>query len=85
MSHLLHHDAIFTQTRKTPYLTHTLHSHTLVWFSLRLSLGLSYLCLGLLVIRSPLRPFFFTSLFRYAGSVGWECRFILSLSRSSRY
>ncbi|CAB4390796.1 unnamed protein product [Rhizophagus irregularis] len=75
MSHLLHHDAIFTQTRKTPYLTHTLHSHTLVWFSLRLSLGLSYLCLGLLVIRSPLRPFFFTSLFR----------FILSLSRSSRY
>ncbi|CAB5202147.1 unnamed protein product [Rhizophagus irregularis] len=78
MSHLLHHDAIFTQTRKTQkflYLTHTLHSHTLVWFSLRLSLGLSYLCLGLLVIRSPLRPFFFTSLFR----------FILSLSRSSRY
>ncbi|CAB5365714.1 unnamed protein product [Rhizophagus irregularis] len=35
---------------------------------------LSYLCLGLLVIRSPLRPFFFTSLFR----------FIISLSRSSR-
>ncbi|CAB4481078.1 unnamed protein product [Rhizophagus irregularis] len=36
--------------------------------------SLSYLCLGLLVIRSPLRPFFFTSLFR----------FIISLSRSSR-
>ncbi|CAB4436701.1 unnamed protein product [Rhizophagus irregularis] len=41
-------------------------------FSLRLSLGLSSLCLGLLFIRSPLRPFFFTSLFRYVGSVGWE-------------
>ncbi|CAB5202145.1 unnamed protein product [Rhizophagus irregularis] len=94
MSHLLHHDAIFTQTRKTQkflYLTHTLHSHTLVWFSLRLSLGLSYLCLGMRVV--------------WVGSAGlsYLClgllvirsplrpffftslfRFIISLSRSSR-
>ncbi|CAB5115340.1 unnamed protein product [Rhizophagus irregularis] len=42
-------------------------------FSFRLSLGLPSLCLGLLFIRSPFRPFFFSSLFR----------FIFSPSRSS--
>ncbi|UZO23161.1 uncharacterized protein OCT59_015505 [Rhizophagus irregularis] len=42
-------------------------------FSFRLSLGLPSLCLGLLFIRSSFRPFFFSSLFRYVGSVGWEC------------